>query len=508
MPRPIPPMVRRAAAGLNLRHRRRRFPGNTGGTYPNTGNHQTPGTTPPINPNSGGGIPPAAATPAPSAAYLARLRAAGLHIGPGGRIIGNGMGTDEQLRLAQRGYNKFGLGNTYFDPSRVGYHGGDTYSLGTGAGSQDAHNVVNDAVLARLRERAGWTPEAAAAEQLRNTPKWELTPGNPAGTLGATLSDPELYQRYLDAGRANAQQNAGGRVTNPNGQALLNAGTIRTDVPNAAPSYTNTPVGQQSGGQQTGGQQGTGQQGTQPAVASPQSAFDNGKDPTKHAAYWASVGWHQNPATGVWQGPNGAQWDQTPNENQGQGGNQGGGTSNPKPTDPNGPQNPVPTPTGQPASNTLPLDPIYEAQRQQAQAQFDRQMSAIQAAGLRLTNEEAVALARLATNEGVDVQQLLESMAGRGTLNSSLYGDARGLLATDQARTRQDLASSIADALSGLSVQAGDVQSDYESQLMEALLGSAGRAAADDNAAVDQYRTGNRNRRRRRRNRNRRARNA
>jgi hypothetical protein len=240
-------------------------------------------------------------------------------------------------------------------------------------------------------------------------------------------------------------------------------------------------------------------------VASPKSAFDSGRDPTKHAAYWADKGWTQNPATGVWRGPNGQQWDQTPNDNKpGQGGQ--GGQGNPKPRDPNGPQTPPTTPgqpTGQPAptgqTNTLPLDPIYEAQRQQAQAQFDRQMSAISAAGLRLTNEEAVALARLATNEGVDVQSLLENMAARGTVNSSIYGDNRNLLATDYARQHQDLATSIADALSGLSVQAGDVRSDYESQLYEALLGSADRSAADENAAVDAYRTTKKPRKRKRR---------
>jgi hypothetical protein len=114
-------------------------------------------------------------------------------------------------------------------------------------------------------------------------------------------------------------------------------------------------------------------------------------------------------------------------------------------------------------------------------------MSAIQASGLRLSAEEQVALARLATNEGVDVQQLLENTAARGTLNSSIYGDDRSLLATDAARNRQDLASSIADALGGLSVQAGDVQSNYESDLMAALMGSADRSANDVNAAVDQY---------------------
>jgi hypothetical protein len=63
------------------------------------------------------------------------------------------------------------------------------------------------------------------------------------------------------------------------------------------------------------------------------------------------------------------------------------------------------------------------------------------------------------------------------------------LLATDYARQHQDLATSIADALGGLSTQAGDVQSTYESDLLEALLGSAGRSAADTNAAVDQYST-------------------
>ena len=150
----------------------------------------------------------------------------------------------------------------------------------------------------------------------------------------------------------------------------------------------------------------------------------------------------------------------------------------------------------------LPLDPQFEAIRRLLTAQRDQALAQVNAARGNLTAEQAVAQARLNTNAGVDQQRLMEAMAGRGIFNSSITTDNRGLLATDYARQQQDLTTSVAQALAGLSGDENAAYQNYDQGLIEALLSSAANSAADPNAAVDRYR----NRNRRRRNRRRRAR--
>jgi hypothetical protein len=129
--------------------------------------------------------------------------------------------------------------------------------------------------------------------------------------------------------------------------------------------------------------------------------------------------------------------------------------------------------------NSLPLDPQFEGQRRVLQAQLDRQLSQINASYGRLGAEQNLAQSRLDTNRGVDEQRLLESMAGRGTLNSSIYGDNRESLATDYGRMQTDLGISIADALAGLSGQQGDAYSNYDQGLIELLSQSASNFMQD-----------------------------
>jgi len=195
-----------------------------------------------------------------------------------------------------------------------------------------------------------------------------------------------------------------------------------------------------------------------------------GRDPTKHVAYWESKGWSHNPATGAWTDRNGSR----PNQ---QGSSQ---------TPPINSGQIVPTPQGQQAgtqpSSQLPLDPQFEAQRRYLDANLQRQLAQVNAGQGRLTAEQQLATARMDTNQGVDQQQLLENMAARNTMNSSIYGDQTGLLATDYGRQHADLAASIADAMAGLSGQAGDAQTSYEQGLIEAMSASAQSSANDPDA--------------------------
>lgn len=453
-----PQRMRRAAAGQGLRNRRRTLRNITGGIAP--GDQPTkPGLPTPV--------PAPAPVPSPTMSPLARQlangklpdRFGGFALGPNGGIRDTTVGMSGAAHAAQyqKLYNaaqqagvniqgQSGEGGAY-NPNVLYARGGNApgyVDLRTGGvnpanAGGDAANVgfLNPEVLNRLRTNAGFDPQVAAD-----------TAHSQAIGPGATPGE------YMNLGQ----------------------GYVAPPVTPKAPAAPTSPP--------------------PPEVATPARAFQNGRDPSKHEAYWADKGWNLNDATGIWTGPKGEKWD-----SDGAANNPGGKPVKPGgPTnDPNGPQSPgAPgqAPSGETgagvpggAPTQLPLDPVYEAQRQQAQAQLDRTLSAIQASGLRLSAEEQLALARLATNQGVDVQALLENMAGRGTLNSSIYGDNRNLLATDHGRQRQDLGISIADALAGLSTQAGDAQSDYESQLLAALGDSANRSLNDPYSAIDAYST-------------------
>jgi len=426
-----------------------------------------PGQTPPIHTIPPGGWTPvqtpdgqlpgaqgAQGSSEPTAAFLAKLKAAGLRIGKGGRIIGSGMGTPEQLRLAQRGYNRFGLRNTYFDPSRAGVRGGNIYDLGTGSGLRTPNgsgDVLRDAALANMRERSGYDPAVA------------LQRSGQAGT-GIAFQSPEMYQRYLDAARANYQLGAGGQVTNPNAQAMLDAGTIRTDVPNAAPSYT-FGLGGRPAAQ------------TQPPPRTDQ--FPNPNIPTQQPNRPSSPPIVPQPSGG-WSYP--AQ-------------NAGGQPSTTPPAaaglDALMAQRP------QMQTQGLPLDATFEAQRRMADDQLARTLAQIGPAREQIGAQQALALARLATQQGLDTSQIRENLAGRGVLDSSLYGDQLGLLATDYLRRNQDLASDVADAYGALQEALSGAYGDYSQSMAEYLLELANRTANDSNSAVDV--TGGRRRRRRRR---------
>jgi hypothetical protein len=134
------------------------------------------------------------------------------------------------------------------------------------------------------------------------------------------------------------------------------------------------------------------------------------------------------------------------------------------------------------ASSQLPLDPTFEMGRAGAQSQLTNALSNINAQQGQLTAEQQLAQARMDTNRGVDIQQLLEAMAGRGTMNSSIY---RELLGTDYARQEQDLGISVANAMAGLAGASGNAYTDYDQALIQLLMESADRSN-DQYAPVDQ----------------------
>lgn len=477
------PMNRRMrnAAGANTV--RRRFPsqtpptnaprrrvvlgnGGTGGTtlpqqgpqLPPGSNHQLPGQTPPIIPGQTvpGQTPTAPAGPLPTLNQNQRGMLHDAFNGQGNFGTQAGPTEDAVRRLMRQGLDA-GLGNgqvnNFLNPA---FYRGVNDPFGGGRLLQD----LSPDQLQALARYAGQQQGNGLDEH----------GGSGEAQAAFFQAFPELQARYEQLANPN-----GPRVFDPSRQNFVPA-----QAP-AQPTQTATP--------QTG-QQGQQQQG-QPAgpIATPWDAAAAGRDPTKHAAYWASQGYAYNPATDVWTGPGG----------------QTQPSAGPVVNDPNGPQTPRPpgdTGAGVPGGQ-LPLDPRFEAARRGLDANLQNQLAGVSAGQQRLSAEEQLALARMGTNQGIDQQKLLESMAGRGTTNSSIYGDQLGLLATDYGRQRQDLGISVADAMANLGLQAGDANSSYEQGIIEALLGSAQSSANDPYAPTPRPGSNGAQRRRRRRRRRR-----
>lgn len=136
----------------------------------------------------------------------------------------------------------------------------------------------------------------------------------------------------------------------------------------------------------------------------------------------------------------------------------------------------------------IPLDPFYEAAVRQLQDQLMASLSSIQAQRPELKAQNALDMARLATNQGIDIHNLNGSLAGRGIFDSGIRTTDTGQLNTQYDRQRQDAAFALAHGLGGLSNQAAQARLGYTQGLTEAQLESARRAAQDPYAAVAKYR--------------------
>jgi hypothetical protein len=254
------------AQGQIVRNTGRRRAGRAGGggsppERPRPGNFGEPGPGPnngPPGPVQGGppdrptpeGVrpegPPGSAQGAPPfpPRFLRRLEQLGLRLrqGPDGqwRIVGGGagVGSDEEMRLAQRAASRFGImDNPWFDPTRAGLFQGTMYDLGTGSGLDNggSENVLNDQQLARVQGRVGYSPETAYEQARANATL-------PSGYVPAGFQSPEAYQRYVAAARANYLANAGGQTGAAPGAPPLGAPPLGAPpgVPPAAPTLAGT----------------------------------------------------------------------------------------------------------------------------------------------------------------------------------------------------------------------------------------------------------------------------
>ncbi len=416
-------------------------------------NRRMPGYTPPSGGNTDPNGPQNQPAPTPAQPQLSNLaqhlqagnlpdRFGRFGINNNGKIVdqGHGMYTPEQAAQYQHLFNaaqqagvnivgQSGEGGgynpnvLYAQPNRyVDLRTGLANPPNTGASTDSAHTISPDA-LARLRENSGYDPAQAAA-----TAHSMAVGAGPGGGLSQW------------------QLGSDGQYHNPN--QPMPPGVDLTPPEGATAPLTN-PVDQVA----TAGH------------ATPQAALAAGKDPTKHVAYWESQGWTYNPAT-----------DQWTNRNQGQ----NGGT-----TDPNGPQTPPAQPsggdTGAGVPGGVPLDPAYIAQQRMIQNQLNQTLQGTNPALEQIAAQQALAQARLGTNQSNDQQALMESLAGRGVLDSSLYGTNLGNLATNYLRQNQDLAGNVAQAYGGVYQDQQNAYNQAQQQLVEALI------AASNNAATSTY---------------------
>jgi hypothetical protein len=181
----------------------------------------------------------------------------------------------------------------------------------------------------------------------------------------------------------------------------------------------------------------------------PQAAINAGKDPTKHLAYWQDKGWTYNDATDQWSNPNAP-------------------AAAPAPT-------PTPEQAGA-AAPTMPLDPAYIAAQRAAQYGLNSSLNQVNPALEQINAQNQLALARMGTNASNDTQALMEALASRGALQSSIYGTERGNLATNYLRLGQDLAADVANAQSSVYQGEQSAYNDYYQALIEALLASGDRS--------------------------------
>lgn len=206
-----------------------------------------------------------------------------------------------------------------------------------------------------------------------------------------------------------------------------------------------------------------------------QGGIGQERNPLQHLDWWAQHGWdfrngrfvnpggHLMPLNSQGGRPNPA----NPSGGGGHHGNGGGGGGGRR--------------TGGPH---LPLDPQFEAQRRLLEDQLQASLSPLRAAHDQVLASNGLQQARLDTNQGVDTDSLLNSLAARGIFGSGIQNHDMGQLATDYLRQNQDLANATAGSLGDIASQRSAARLAYNQGLQEALLASAQRSNADKYAVA------------------------
>lgn len=325
---------------------------------------------------------------------------------------------------------------------------------------------------------------------------------------------PELHDRYMSMANVythapdltngasttppNAVLGSDGKYHNPD--MPLPTGVTLGGTPVGAPgsgtgqtATVATTAGSSTGGPATAAQ--TQANNAQNVSQTPMQAAAAGRDPSKHQAFWHAQGWSMNPATGEWHQHNDNSGNGNGN-NSGNNGNGNNGNNNPNPG--NGNNNPNPGSGGNgnnggnpgsggggsPALSSLPLDPTFEQQRRYLDDSLSAAMNSVAAARDNLNSYSNVAEGRLATNQDLSVNQFKDSLAGRGLVDSSLYGRGLTNIATDYLRQNQDLGFNLAGQYGDLATQASGAQLSYEQQIQQALTDLANRLAQDTHTVV------------------------
>ena len=146
--------------------------------------------------------------------FVQRLEKAGLRVGKGGKILTRRTGipkSPETLSLVQEAYERFGLSNQFFDPTRVAFsgefdqgEGGKSpryISLATGVYST-GQGVADDELLEVLRLRTGFDME--------NERNALVKAYEPYGVVPFAYQTAEGFARYQELARQNYLGQSGG----------------------------------------------------------------------------------------------------------------------------------------------------------------------------------------------------------------------------------------------------------------------------------------------------------
>ncbi len=384
----------------------------------------------------------------------------------------------DALQQAFAGQGNFG---TAAGPGEAGVRNLMRQGLAAGLGNGQVNQFLNPNFYRGTADPYGGNHllRNLTPEQLQALAKYAKTQqGEGAGPMGsATQQQADFFQAFPDLqkkyaaeanvyGKApdltnpmggtppNAQLGSDGKYHDPN--QPLPAG-VTLEPPEGATAPQVTPIDQVA----------------EAGHGTPQAALAAGKDPTKHIAYWEDKGWSYNPASDQWTNRNATTQPVVP------------GTTLP-------PQGATPqtgdTGAGVPGGDTMPLDPNFIAAQRAAQLQMNSTLNGVNPQLEQIQAQQALAQARLGTNATNDTQSMMESLAGRGVLNSSLQSDARGNLATNYLRQYQDLGSNVAQAYSTVYQQQQDAYNTYQQNLIEALL-NAGNTAETSAYTPVNYRT-------------------
>jgi hypothetical protein len=135
----------------------------------------------------------------------------------------------------------------------------------------------------------------------------------------------------------------------------------------------------------------------------------------------------------------------------------------------------------------LPLDPFLEQAHRTLWDTLQQALYSIRAQRAPLLDTNALAMARLGTDQGIAQHRLNAGLANTGLFNSGIRSVQTNRLGTSFDRQRQDAAFQLAQNLADLAGQRSQAFTSYNQGWGEAQLESARRQSQDPYAVLPHY---------------------